>query len=143
MDQSKALFRIVLPGGKVARVPYEVLEKHIEPGLEAQHSPDAVAGDIGHGAHRASRRGDGEVDGGSGRGRDEPVPTSADLAAHDANDVTAHHLAVDARTGISDWHLDYEQGPCEFVDDAGRTRNGYLWHRHPFGTEYTEIFEHH
>jgi len=141
MDQSKALFRIVLPGGKVARVPYEVLEKYIEPGLEAHHSDEAMAGDAGHGTHRVGRHGD--VDGWSGRSREDPVPTSADLAAHDANDVTAHHLAVDPRTGISEWHLDYERGPCEFVDDAGRTRSGYLWHRHPFGTEYTEIFEHH
>jgi hypothetical protein len=57
------------------------------------------------------------------------------------NDVTAHHMTVEGTSGHSEWHLEYEYGPCEYRDDNGQPIHGYVRHRHPFGTEYAEIFE--
>lgn len=91
---------IPLPGGKVARVPVEVLMQYVEEGARAAHA--------------------GEPD--------------------DA-DVTAHDLQVDASTGVSDFHTDWEQGDCYWDDGSGTAQRIYAWHRHPFGTEYTEIWE--
>jgi len=59
------------------------------------------------------------------------------------DDVTAHHMAVDPTTGTSEWHTDWELGQCEYTDEAGMPRTAYVWHRHPFGSEYTEIYEKH
>ena len=57
------------------------------------------------------------------------------------DDVTAHSLSVDAATGMSDWHTDWEYGECEYTDESGFPQRIQAWHRHPFGTEYTELYE--
>ena len=56
-------------------------------------------------------------------------------------DVTAHNMAIDAATGTSTWHTEWELGPCDFMDDSGFPQHAYAWHRHPLGTEYTEIYQ--
>ncbi len=55
------------------------------------------------------------------------------------NDVTGHHLAMDATTGTAVWHTDYELGPCSFTDAAGFPHYAMQWHRHPTGSEYAEV----
>lgn len=68
-------------------------------------------------------------------------------AAHGAaalgeqDDVVAHSLSVDPATGVSDWHTDWELGDCEYTDESGFPQRVHAWHRHPFGTEYTELWE--
>jgi hypothetical protein len=57
-----------------------------------------------------------------------------------ADDVTAHNMTVDATTGVSVWHIEWELGPCDYLDDSG-PRHAFVYHRHPLGTEYTEIWE--
>ena len=57
------------------------------------------------------------------------------------DDVSAHSLSVDAATGMSDWHTDWEYGECEYTDESGFPQRIQAWHRHPFGTEYTELYE--
>jgi hypothetical protein len=72
------------------------------------------------------------------------VPSARCSHADDGDDdalVTAHHLSVDAATGAHDWHTDWEFGECEYVDDAGFPQRRHAWHRHPFGTEYAELYE--
>lgn len=93
-------FVIPLPGGKVARVPLEVLERYVDPEARTWH----------------------------GSGESGP-------------DVTAHSVAVDARTGASAWHTDWELGQCEYTDEGGFPQTAYVWHRHPLGNEYTEIYQ--
>lgn len=60
-------------------------------------------------------------------------------AHHD--DVTAHSMSVDVSTGASVWHTDWELGQCQYTDESGYPQQGYVWHRHPLGTEYTEIYQ--
>jgi hypothetical protein len=55
--------------------------------------------------------------------------------------VSAHHFTVDATAGAHEWHTDWEFGECEFVDEAGFPQRKHAWHRHPFGTEYAELYE--
>jgi hypothetical protein len=59
----------------------------------------------------------------------------------DDGDVSAHSLSVDASTGTSEWHTDWEFGECEYTDESGFPQRLQAWHRHPFGTEYAEIYE--
>jgi hypothetical protein len=56
-------------------------------------------------------------------------------------DVTAHHMSVDPTTGASVWHTDWELGQCDYTDENGFPQSAYVWHRHPMGTEYTEIYQ--
>jgi hypothetical protein len=56
-------------------------------------------------------------------------------------DVTAHNMAVDATTGASSWHTEWELGPCDYTDESGFPQHAYAWHRHPLGTEYTEVYQ--
>lgn len=72
-------------------------------------------------------------------GRDEVSIEHHDLAADD--DVTAHSMSIDAMSGASDWHTDWEYGECDYTDDSGFPQRIQAWHRHPFGTEYTELYE--
>jgi hypothetical protein len=58
-----------------------------------------------------------------------------------SNDVTAHNMIVDHTTGTSVWHTEWELGPCDYADDNGFPQHAFVYHRHPLGTEYTEIFE--
>lgn len=59
----------------------------------------------------------------------------------DEGDVVAHSLSVDPATGTSDWHTDWEFGECDYTDETGFPQAIQAWHRHPFGTEYTELYE--
>ncbi len=65
--------------------------------------------------------------------------------AHDPgepeSDVTAHSTSVDPATGASVWHTEWELGPCDYTDESGFPQSAYTWHRHPLGTEYTEIYQ--
>jgi hypothetical protein len=64
---------------------------------------------------------------------DAAPPATAD------DDVTGHHLTMDATTGAATWHTDYELGPCSFTDAAGFPHYAIQWHRHPTGSEYAEV----
>jgi hypothetical protein len=55
-------------------------------------------------------------------------------------DVTAHSMSVDSTTGTNIWHTEWELGSCEYTDENGYHQQAVAWHRHPLGTEYTEIF---
>jgi len=96
-DKSR-MVRLPLPGGRVARIPMEVLEGYAVDGLT-----------LGHGL------------------------------AGQQHDVTAHGVSIDASTGASVWHTDYELNQCDFTDENGYHQSGIYYHCHPLGTEYTEI----
>jgi hypothetical protein len=95
-----ALFTIPLPGGRVARVPVEILEQYVDPAARSFHTEAAAE-----------------------------------------EDVHAHSMAIDATTGASVWHTDWELGHCDYTDEGGFPQAAYTWHRHPLGTEYTEIYQ--
>lgn len=57
------------------------------------------------------------------------------------DDVTAHGMTIDPATGASVWHTEWELGHCDYTDESGYPQSAYAWHRHPLGTEYTEIFQ--
>lgn len=95
-------FALPLPGGRVARIPAEVVERY--------------ASTEGRCAH-------------------------ADSGDEEEALVSAHHFAVDGATGTHDWHTDWEFGECEYVDESGFPQRKHAWHRHPFGTEYAELYE--
>lgn len=97
---SDALFLIPMPGGRVARVPLDVLERYVDPGAVLNHAEGGAL-----------------------------------------EDVSAHSLAVDPATGASVWHTEWELGHCDYTDESGYPRSAYAWHRHPLGTEYTEIYQ--
>lgn len=61
--------------------------------------------------------------------------------AEGGDDVVAHSLSMDATTGTSEWHTDWEFGECEYTDETGFPQRLQAWHRHPFGTEYSEIYD--
>lgn len=71
----------------------------------------------------------------------DPSAQSAHTAEHASDDVTAHSASIDPTTGASVWHTDYELGQCDYTDDNGFPHSAYVWHRHPLGTEYTEIYQ--
>ena len=94
------IFIIHLPGGRVARLPAEVVDRFI---ISAE---------------------------------------DASRIAHPPNDdVLAHSASIDASTGASAWHTEWEYGPCDYTDEAGNLQSAYAWHRHPLGTEYTELYQ--
>ena len=57
----------------------------------------------------------------------------------DDDDVTQHSLTIDPSTGASVWHIDWELGYCTYMDENGQPQSTYAWHRHPYGSEYTEL----
>lgn len=61
--------------------------------------------------------------------------------SHRHEDVTAHSMSVDGTTGTNVWHTEWELGLCEYTDENGYHQQAVAWHRHPLGTEYTEIFQ--
>lgn len=101
---------ISLPGGRVARVPLEVLVQYVEAAATAAHAADSAAAPIAEATEPAKKK-----------------------------DVTAHHLATSATSGTSNWHTDYEYGMCSYTDDAGFPQYGQAWHCHPLGSEYAEV----
>lgn len=60
----------------------------------------------------------------------------------DDDDVTEHSLFVDPDTGAVDFHIEYELGDCIAVDPITGQVQEYaqVWHRHPFGTDYAELY---
>lgn len=58
-----------------------------------------------------------------------------------ADDVTPHSMSIDQATGASIWHTEWELGQCDYTDDSGMPQSAYVWHRHPLGNEYTEIYQ--
>ena len=58
-----------------------------------------------------------------------------------SEDVSMHSASIDPTTGASVWHTEWELGQCDYTDESGFPRNAYAWHRHPLGTEYTEIYQ--
>jgi hypothetical protein len=62
-------------------------------------------------------------------------------AGDGADDVSMHSASIDPTTGASAWHTEWELGQCDFTDETGFPQSAYVWHRHPLGTEYTEIYQ--
>jgi hypothetical protein len=58
-----------------------------------------------------------------------------------SEDVSVHSASIDPMTGASAWHTEWELGQCDFTDETGFMQSAYVWHRHPLGTEYTEIYQ--
>jgi hypothetical protein len=141
---SGLFFTLQLPGGRVARIPQEVVEQHIVADARACHGAPAKA--PGAAPQREGGRqgktttitaGDKMITINIYAGQGEVA-----IVEHGASDdVVAHSLSVDAATGMSEWHSDWEYGECEYTDESGFPQRIQAWHRHPFGTEYTEIYE--
>ena len=98
---SDPVFLVLLPGGRVARVPLAVLEQYVDPTAQLAHG----------------------------------------VAVAEQEDVTPHSMSIDPTTGASVWHTDWELGQCEYTDENGFPQSAYVWHRHPLGNEYTEIYQ--
>jgi hypothetical protein len=124
-------FTIPMPGGKVAKVPARVLVEYLDTGGRAAHAgPKKPAKKVASGAITINIfAGDGEPH----------VDVHHGESAED--DVVAHNLSVDPATGVSDWHTDWEYGECQYTDESGFPQRINAWHRHPFGTEYAELYE--
>jgi hypothetical protein len=58
-----------------------------------------------------------------------------------SEDVMMHSASIDPTTGASVWHTEWELGQCDYTDESGFPQSAYVWHRHPLGTEYTEIYQ--
>ncbi len=71
----------------------------------------------------------------------DPTARSAHGPEAGDDDVSVHSASIDPTTGASVWHTDWELGQCDFSDEAGFPQSAYVWHRHPLGTEYTEIYQ--
>jgi hypothetical protein len=71
----------------------------------------------------------------------DPAARSCHTDTSSDEDVSAHSMAIDATTGASVWHTDWELGHCDYTDEGGFPQSAYAWHRHPLGTEYTEIYQ--
>lgn len=59
----------------------------------------------------------------------------------DPADVSFHSVVIDPATGSSVWHTEWELGHCDYTDESGYPQSAYAWHRHPLGTEYTEVYQ--
>jgi hypothetical protein len=71
----------------------------------------------------------------------DPAARSQHGREDQVDDVTEHSMTIDRATGASVWHTEWELGQCDYTDENGYPQTAYAWHRHPFGTEYTEIFQ--
>ncbi len=133
-------FLVPLPGGRVARVPLEVLERYADEKAKSAHATPSRSATQGphQGPEQTTTIQAGEsmvtINIYTGRG-------DVQVSRHDEDDVVAHSLAVEAATGMSEWHTDWEYGECEYTDESGFPQRIQAWHRHPFGTEYTELYE--
>ncbi|MBW2453764.1 MAG: hypothetical protein JRI68_04610 [Deltaproteobacteria bacterium] len=143
-EKKEPRFSVPMPGGGVARLPLEVLEQYRDGEASACHAeaPARAESPAGHTGSPEGHTSDAADSGitvniyaGGGQVRVEQHHEPAD------DDVVAHHLAVDASTGVSDWHTDWEYGECDYTDESGFPQRILAWHRHPLATEYTELFE--
>jgi hypothetical protein len=140
---SGVCFTLQLPGGRVARIPQEVVEQHIVADARACHGSSSKAPKNEGGRHPAPGKTTTITAG------DKMITVNIYAAQGEvsivehgvSDDVTAHSMSVDAATGMSEWHSDWEYGECEYTDESGFPQRIQAWHRHPFGTEYTEIYE--
>lgn len=115
-------FLVPLPGGRVARVPLQVLEAHVVAGAASVHAtlaPTTLA----------------SAENGTKHGISDRTEATEDRS------VAAHSMSPDTTTGTASWHTDWEFGECETIDESGFPQRLQAWHRHPFGTEYAELFE--
>lgn len=71
----------------------------------------------------------------------DPNARLAHAADGSSEDVSMHSASIDPMTGASAWHTEWELGQCDFTDESGFPQSAYVWHRHPLGTEYTEIYQ--
>lgn len=71
----------------------------------------------------------------------DPDARLAHAADSGSEDVSMHSASIDPMTGASAWHTEWELGQCEFTDETGFPQSAYVYHRHPLGTEYTEIYQ--
>lgn len=71
----------------------------------------------------------------------DPVAKVAHGPDGGSEDVSMHSASIDPMTGASVWHTEWELGQCDFTDETGFPQSAYVWHRHPLGTEYTEIYQ--
>ena len=126
-------FTIPMPGGKVAKVPVGVLTKYVEPGARSAHASAAVHKSAADGGSKGGSVTINIFTGGSA--------PKVDVQEVGEDDVVAHSLTVDPATGTSEWHTDWEYGECEYTDESGFPQRIHAWHRHPFGTEYSELYE--
>lgn len=136
-------FTIPLPGGRVARIPQDVVEKYVEAEASAAHGPATTAPGAtpapgGQPKTTTLRAGESMITINIYAGQGE-----VSIEQHDDgdDDVVAHSLSVDQATGMSEWHTDWELGECEYTDETGFPQRIQAWHRHPFGTEYSEIYD--
>ena len=133
-------FLVPLPRGRAARVPLEVLEQYVDAKAKSAHASPSRSDQAGpsDGPEHSTTIQAGEsmvtINIYTGRG-------DVEVRRHDEDDVVAHSLAVDGATGMSEWHTDWEYGECEYTDESGFPQRIQAWHRHPFGTEYTELYE--
>lgn len=133
-------FTIPLAGGRVARIPSSVLEQYVQGDLHATHGVNTPAAAGGNNPNKTN------IDAGESMitiniytGRGGVTVTQHHEGSDD--DVIAHSLSVDPSTGTSEWHTDWEYGECEYTDESGFPQRLQAWHRHPFGTEYSELYE--
>jgi hypothetical protein len=71
----------------------------------------------------------------------DPSARLAHGAESASEDVSMHSASIDPMTGASAWHTEWELGQCDYTDESGFLQSAYVWHRHPLGTEYTEIYQ--
>jgi CobQ-like glutamine amidotransferase family enzyme len=48
---------------------------------------------------------------------------------------------IDHQTSDGEWHIGWKDGMCAYEDDGNVLIVDRRVHRHPFGTEYTEVLE--
>ncbi len=125
-DSEEPRLAIPLPGGRVACVPLSALESYVDADAKLAHPAGPTA------ARRAA------LPVGGGGPVTINIYASGPVRAGDS-DVSAHHLAVDGMTGVSDHHTHYEYGECVVTDEAGFPSRFIDWHCHPLGTEYAEL----
>jgi hypothetical protein len=133
---------IALPGGRVARVPMDVLEQYAVEGTAPAHGEDsppkppaaATAAPASITINVYTSGGAVSVAQAGQHAHPHPHPEGGD------DDVVAHGLSIDPVTGASVWHTDWELGWCTYTDDAGFPQTAYVWHRHPLGNEYAELY---
>ncbi len=138
-DQPSVCFTIPLPGGRVARIPEDVVAQYVVADARTVHGPAPSAPATAGGAPHTTtvRAGESMITINIYAGKGEVA-----VERHDeGDDVVAHSLSMDATTGTSEYHTDWEFGECEYTDETGFPQRLQAWHRHPFGTEYSEIYD--
>ncbi len=144
--ESSLCFSIPLPGGKVARIPEDVVKQYIQKDARVAHGPaPSKPAPASHAQAAGGQPNTTTIQAGESMITINIYAGQGEVAivqqGEADDDVVAHSLSVDAATGMSDWHTDWEFGECEYTDEAGFPQRIQGWHRHPFGTEYSEIYE--